>query len=219
MKGFRNQKKTLKTAQGRKLSSTRWLERHINDPFVALAKSKGYRSRAAFKLLEIDEKFKIFNAAKIVMDLGCAPGGWLQVIKQKCKSDTKVIGIDLQETQAVPGVDLIVGDFYSQETKDQLLSILGVDLADVIITDMAASSCGNTELDHLRSMALVEEVFEFCKINLKQGGHFIAKVIRGGEEHKLITEMRKFFDSVKQFKPKSSYAGSAETYFIAISKR
>lgn len=210
---IRNKKQTLKTGRGRTVSSSKWLKRHLNDPYVNLAKEKNYRSRAAFKLLQIDEKFKLLRKTASMIDIGCAPGGWLQVAQQHCKPGARIIGIDLQEVQPIHGVALIQGDFYDEETTQQISDLLK-GKADLIVSDMAAASCGNHEADHLRNMALAEAAFDFAIPNLRAGGSFIAKVLRGGQETDFLKTLRTYFTLVKSFKPAASYEDSSEFYIV-----
>ncbi len=211
---FRNVKQTLKTAKGRKIASTKWLERHLNDPYVALAKQQGYKSRAAFKLEEIDDKFKILRGAKSIIDLGCAPGGWLQVSKKRAAKDAKVVGIDLLAVDDIAGTEVIQSDFTDFKTHEILMKMLG-GKADVILSDMGANSVGEREIDHLRSCNLVEIAFEFVKENLDKNGHFITKLLRGKFEETLLKQFKQRFESVRVFKPKSSYSNSTEIYIVA----
>ena len=208
------QKENVKTAKGRRISSTKWLERHINDPYVQMAKGK-YRSRAAFKLLQIDEKFHLLNRASSVIDLGCAPGGWLQVLKAKCNKTTMIVGVDLQKVQPVPGVTIIEGDFFDDACIDQILVSRDVNF-DLIVSDLAASSCGTPEVDHLKSVALIEAVMMFAMDRLLVGGNLVAKAIRGGQEQLTTKRLKMIFKEVKQFKPDASYSGSAEFFYICL---
>jgi 23S rRNA (uridine2552-2'-O)-methyltransferase len=211
---FRNVKQKLKTAKGRKIASTKWLERHLNDPYVALAKQQGYRSRAAFKLEEIDDKFKILHGAKAIVDLGCAPGGWLQVSKKRAAKDAIIVGIDLLVVDDVAGTQVIQSDFTNFETHKTLMDMLG-GKADIILSDMGANSVGEREIDHLRSSNLVEIAFEFVKENLGKKGHFVTKLLRGKYEEKLLKEFKQCFESVRVYKPKSSYSNSTEIYIVS----
>jgi 23S rRNA (uridine2552-2'-O)-methyltransferase len=213
LKKFRNLKQKLKTAKGRKIASTRWLERHLNDPYVALAKKQGYRSRAAFKLEEIDDKFQILRGAKAIVDLGCAPGGWLQVAQKRAAKDAVIVGIDLLEIDEVAGTQVITADFTDYETHTTLMEMLG-SKPNIILSDMGANSIGEKEIDHLRSVNLVETAFEFVKENLNKHGHFITKLLRGKLEEGLLKEFKNNFASVRVFKPKSSYSNSSEIYVV-----
>jgi 23S rRNA (uridine2552-2'-O)-methyltransferase len=204
----------VKTARGRTNSSTRWLQRHINDPYVEMTKKQGYRSRAAFKLLEIDEQFHILKNKACVIDLGCAPGGWLQVARRKCRDGATIIGIDLKEIEAIEGTHIICGDFYDDDSIAKIKELMP-NKADLIMSDMAANACGNKQTDHLKIMALVEGSLEFARENLAADGDFIAKILRGGYDGELIHMAKRYFRSVKTFKPDSSYSDSAEIFLIA----
>ena len=211
---FKQPKKNIKTARGRKVSSTRWLERQINDPYVALAKQKGYRSRASFKILEIDEKFKIFKKGNKVLDLGSAPGGWSQVISKKVGKDN-ILAVDILSMQPLSGVKFIQQDFLAPEAEKIIMDEIGGEKYDVVMSDMAANTTGNKDIDHIRTSALVEEAFNFSLKVLKENGTFIAKVFQGGTEPKLFSEMKQNFKNVKHFKPNSSRKESVEMYVIA----
>lgn len=211
---FKQPKKNIKTAKGRKVSSTRWLERQLNDPYVALSKQKGYRSRASFKILEIDEKFKIFKKGFKVLDLGSAPGGWSQVISKKV-GPNNILAVDILDMIPLNGVKFIQQDFLAPEAEKIIMDEIGGEKYDVIMSDMAANTTGNKDIDHLRTSALVEEAFNFSLKVLKHGGVFIAKVFQGGTEPKLFNIMKQNFQSVKHFKPNSSRKESVEMYVIA----
>lgn len=213
VKGFRNKKQKLKTGQGRKMSSTKWLERHLNDPYVAMAKSKGYRSRAAFKLHDILEKFPHFKNAKVVVDLGCAPGGWLQVLKEITKAT--VVGVDLKEVEPIADVITIAGDFLEESTNIALHEALDGKKVNLVLSDMAANACGDKERDHLMNVELIEACLAFAQLHLVEGGNFVAKFLRGREEQELLKTMRSQFESIKQFKPKTSYQDSTEVFLVA----
>lgn len=180
------------------------------------AKELGYRSRAAFKFLEIQEKFKIIKKDNVVVDLGAAPGGWSQIASRFAK---KVVAIDLLQMEALPNVEFIQGDFLEEEGLAQIKEKLNFEFADAIISDMAPSTCGIPKIDHIRIMNLVEEVFEFCKSNLKPGGNMVAKVFQGGAEQSLLTELKKSFSKIAHFKPNSSRKESPEMYLIALGFR
>lgn len=217
---FRNKngKITLKDRKQRTDSSRRWLLRQLNDPYVQKAQSLGYRSRAAFKILEIDEKFKLFKPGSIVVDLGAAPGGWTQVALKKVGDKGQVVAIDLQEIEPIPGAHILHGDFMEEEMIQHLLSSLS-SKADVVLSDMAAPASGMTDVDHIRIMALVEMVFDFCFLALKPKGSMVAKVLRDGTETKLLQQLKKCFTKVVHFKPPSSRADSAEMYLVATGFR
>ncbi|MCK4867734.1 MAG: RlmE family RNA methyltransferase [Alphaproteobacteria bacterium] len=208
----------VKTAKGRKLSSKLWLERQLNDPYVVEAKRLGYRSRAAFKLAEIDDKSKILKPGGRVVDLGAAPGGWVQVALQRVGAKGRVVGIDLQEIEPIPGSELLVGDFLDEDAPDRLRALLNGP-ADVVLSDMAASSSGHAPTDHLRIMGLAEAALEFALEVLAPGGAFVAKVLQGGSERALLETMRRNFTKVTHVKPPSSRKDSAELYVVATGFR
>jgi 23S rRNA (uridine2552-2'-O)-methyltransferase len=208
----------VKTARGRKLSSTRWLQRQLNDPYVQEANRLGYRSRAAFKLVEIDDRFEFLKPGQKVVDLGCAPGGWTQVAADRIEAEKNpnghVIGIDLQEIEDIPGATLLVGDFMENDAPDRLKEVLGGS-ADVVLSDMAAAASGHPKTDHMRITALVELAYYFAIEVLKPNGWFIAKVLAGGTETELLNEIKKSFTTVRHAKPPASRKDSSETYLIA----
>lgn len=208
----------VKTAKGRKLSSKLWLERQLNDPYVVEAKRLGYRSRAAFKLAEIDDKFKFLKPGGRVVDLGAAPGGWVQVALQRVGAKGRVVGIDLQEIEPIPGSELLVGDFLDEDAPDRLRALMD-GLADVVLSDMAAASSGHAPTDHLRIMGLAEAALEFALEVLAPGGAFVAKVLQGGSERALLETMRRNFTKVTHVKPPSSRKDSAELYVVATGFR
>ncbi|MGB4191343.1 MAG: RlmE family RNA methyltransferase [Rickettsiales bacterium] len=207
----------VKTAKGRKVSSTRWLQRQLNDPYVQLAKLEGYRSRAAYKILEIHDKYKIFSKGQVVVDLGAAPGGWSQVAAAKINADKpwggKVLAIDLLSMNPILGVTALQQNFLDLNN-EELLSWLNGKKIDVVLSDMAASASGHTLTDHLKIMQLCEDAFYFAQTHLKEGGSFIAKILRGGTENELLNILKQHFRIVKHFKPKSSRSDSAEMYVV-----
>jgi 23S rRNA (uridine2552-2'-O)-methyltransferase len=205
--------KRLKTAKGRKPSSTRWLERQLNDPYVKRAKAENYRSRAAYKLLELDEKFGLLKGAKAVVDLGIAPGGWSQVVRRKVPQ-SKVVGIDLLPTDPIDGVEILQMDFMDEASPDELKAALGSE-ADLVLSDMAANTVGHQQTDHLRTMALVEAGLLFATEVLRPGGAYVAKVLAGGADNQLVAEMKRHFTTVKHAKPPASRKDSSEWYVIA----
>jgi 23S rRNA (uridine2552-2'-O)-methyltransferase len=209
----------VKTAGKRTQSSTRWLERQLNDPYVAEAKKQGYRSRAAFKLLQLDDKFHFLKAGARVVDLGAAPGGWCQVAVDRIGERGKVIGIDLLPMDPVPGADLIEMDFMSDEAPDELKRRLDGRLADVVLSDMAASSTGHAQTDHLKIMALAETAYDFARDVLAKGGAFICKVLQGGATGELLKLLKRDFADVKHVKPPASRSDSAEIYVVALGFR
>ncbi|MDR1391450.1 MAG: RlmE family RNA methyltransferase [Holosporales bacterium] len=196
-----------------KKSSRSWIERQLNDQFVLKAKKEGYRSRAAFKILEIQNKFNIMNNKSIVIDLGAAPGGWSQVVSQISK---KVIAIDLLDMEPIPNVDFIKSDFLDESSIDLLKKMLPGRKADVVMSDMSPSTCGIKKVDHLRIINLVEAVYEFCQTSLNQGGMMIAKLFQGGADIELLSDLKKNFNKVIHFKPNSSRKESSEIYLIAV---
>ena len=203
----------VKTARGRTASSNRWLERQLNDPYVRKAKAEGYRSRAAYKLLELDERFNLLRGVKAVVDLGIAPGGWSQVVRRRAPG-AKVAGIDLLPTDPIDGVAILERDFMTDEAPDRLREALGAD-ADLVMSDMAANTVGHPQTDHLRTMALVEAGMLFATEVLKPGGAYVAKVLAGGADHGLVAELKRHFTTVKHAKPPASRKGSSEWYVIA----
>lgn len=214
-------KQRVKTAKRRSLSSKLWLERQINDPYVARAKREGYRSRAAYKLIEIDDKYRFLKPGARVVDLGAAPGGWSQIAAKRVgatEGKGKVIGIDLLEMDAVPGVDFMQLDFLDAAAPDILKEKLGGP-ADIVLSDMAANTTGHRKTDHLRIVALVEAAAEFAAEVLAEGGVFLAKVIQGGTENELLSTLKRSFASVKHVKPQASRADSAELYVLATGFR
>jgi len=208
----------VKTAKGRRLSSTRWLQRQLNDPYVIEAKRLGYRSRAAFKLTELDDKFHFLTKGAKVIDLGAAPGGWTQVAMQRIGDKGHVVGIDLQEMEAIAGADLIQGDFLDDDAPDRLKDLLGGP-ADVVLSDMAAASTGHPQTDHLRIMGLLEVAVDFAADVLAPGGAFVGKVLQGGTENDLLAALKRDFKTVKHAKPPASRSDSAEVYVVAMGFR
>ncbi len=209
----------VKTAKGRRLSSTRWLQRQLNDPYVQEAKRMGYRSRAAFKLTELDDRFKLFKKGQVVVDLGCAPGGWTQIVVdriQPLKFDGYAVGIDLQEMEDLAGATLITSDFTSDDGLRLLSEAINGREVDVVISDMAPKNSGHPPTDHLRIMGLAEMAYYFAKDVLKPGGHFLAKVLQGGTESDLLTELKTNFTVVKHAKPEASRKDSKEMYVLAM---
>ena len=205
--------KRLKTAKGRKISSTRWLERQLNDPYVKRAKAENYRSRAAYKLLELDERFDLLKGVKAVADLGIAPGGWSQVVRRKAPG-ARVVGIDLLPTDPIEGVVILQLDFMDDASPQRLRDALGGP-ADLVLSDMAANTVGHQQTDHLRTMALVEAGLEFAVEVLRSGGAYVAKVLAGGADNQLVAAMKRHFTSVKHAKPPASRKDSSEWYVVA----
>lgn len=221
----RGLKVRVKTAKKRTVSSARWLERQLNDPYVAAAKRQGYRSRAAFKLIELDDKLKVLKPGAYVVDLGAAPGGWCQVASERVRSRPgdhpphgKVVGIDLTEVAPLAGAEVIQMDFLAEDAPERLKAMLGGP-ADVVMSDMAASATGHKATDHLKIMYLCEVALDFALEVLKPGGAFIAKVLQGGSEGQLMQTMRRHFAVVKHMKPPASRSDSAEMYVVATGFR
>lgn len=203
----------LKTAKKRTASSSRWLTRQINDPYVKQAKAEGYRSRAAYKLAELDEKFALLKGVKAVVDLGIAPGGWSQIVRKQAPS-AKIVGIDLLPTEPIEGVTIFEMDFMADEAPAALEEALGC-APDLVLSDMAANTVGHKQTDHLRTMGLVETALDFAVNTLAPGGAFVAKVFAGGTDAALLTILKKNFTTVKHAKPPASRKGSSEWYVIA----
>lgn len=201
------------TSKGRTAQSTRWLERQLNDPYVKRARAEGYRSRAAYKLIELDEKFSLLRGAKRIMDLGIAPGGWSQVAR-KAAPRAAIVGIDLLPTDPIEGVTILQMDFMNDMALEKLGEALGGP-ADLILSDMAANTVGHTQTDHLRTMGLVEAALDFAIQVLEPGGAFVAKVFAGGTDRELLTILKKNFTTVKHAKPPASRKDSSEWYVIA----
>ncbi|MBX7513640.1 RlmE family RNA methyltransferase [Qipengyuania sp. GH38] len=203
----------VRTAKKRSESSTRWLQRQLNDPYVKQAKADGYRSRAAYKLIEMDEKFGILKGAKRIVDLGIAPGGWSQVAR-KVVPKADIVGIDLLEVEPIEGVTIFQMDFMDDDAPRVLEEALG-GKADLVMSDMAANTVGHKQTDHLRTMGLVEAGAWFAVENLEKGGTFLAKVLAGGTDKDLLDLLKKHFKTVKHAKPPASRKGSSEWYVIA----
>lgn len=214
----RGLKVRVKTAKRRSNSSARWLQRQLNDPYVAEAKKRGYRSRAAFKLLQMDEKHGFLAKARRVVDLGAAPGGWTQVALERAASSCKVVGIDLLEIEEIPGAILLQGDFLDDDAPDRLKAEMDGP-ADVVLSDMAAATIGHAKTDHLRIMGLVETALDFAAQILAPGGAFVAKVIQGGAEQTLLDSLKRHFTKVRHVKPPASRSDSAEMYLVATGFR
>ena len=203
----------LKTAKKRTASSARWLTRQINDPYVKRAKDEGYRSRAAFKLAELDDRFALLKGVKAVVDLGIAPGGWAQIVAQRAPG-AAIVGIDLLPVDPLPGVTLFQMDFMADEAPAMLTGALGR-APDLVLSDMAANTVGHKQTDHLRTMGLVEAAADFAIHALAPGGGFVAKVLAGGTDPVLLTLLKRHFAQVKHAKPPASRKGSSEWYVIA----
>lgn len=222
--GARALKVRVKTARKRSNSSTRWLQRQLNDPYVHAAKREGYRSRAAFKLTEMDDKYRFLKPGGRVVDLGCAPGGWCQVAVARVKAETggaggdgrhgRVIGLDYLEMDPVPGATILQLDFLTEGADDRVKELLAGE-ADVVLSDMAAPTTGHKQTDHMRIMSLCDIAAHFAIEVLAPGGTFLAKVLRGGTENELLAMLKHHFQTVRHVKPKASRADSAEMYVLA----
>jgi len=220
--GQRNLTVRLKTARQRTLSSQKWLERQLNDPYVARAKSDGYRSRAAFKLIEIDERHHLLRDGQTVVDLGAAPGGWSQVAAKRVRATEdrgQVVAIDISEMESIAGVSIIHLDFMDETAPARLKALLRDGGADIVLSDMAAPATGHAATDHLRIMALAEAAGHFATEVLKPGGSFLCKVFQGGTERDLLELLKRSFKSVKHVKPPASRADSSELYVLATGFR
>jgi 23S rRNA (uridine2552-2'-O)-methyltransferase len=225
-RGQRDLRVKVKTARGRKLSSTLWLERQLNDPYVKRAKAEGYRGRAAFKILELDDRFGFLRPGARVVDLGCAPGGWCQVAVARVnalgdrpgKPVGKVLGVDLQEVEPIAGAEIHQLDFLSEGADEKVKDWLGGP-ADVVMSDMAAASSGHKATDHLRIVALCEAAAELAFDILEPGGTFVAKVLQGGAEGALQTELKRRFEKVSNVKPPASRSDSSEKFVVATGFR
>ncbi len=203
----------VKTSRGRTASSNRWLARQLNDPYVRKAKAEGYRSRAAYKLLELDERFGFLKGVKGVVDLGIAPGGWSQVVRRRAPA-ARIAGIDLLPTDPIEGVTILQMDFMDDAAPARLRHALGGP-PDLILSDMAANTVGHSRTDHLRTMGLVEAGLEFAVETLRPGGAFVAKVLAGGADSNLVAELKRHFTTVKHAKPPASRKESSEWYVVA----
>jgi 23S rRNA (uridine2552-2'-O)-methyltransferase len=218
--GSRELKVRVKTGKGRKLSSKLWLDRQLNDPYVARAKREGMRSRAAYKLSEIDDKARFLKKGARVVDLGAAPGGWSQVAAKRigAPQQGRVVAIDLLAIDPLPGVEFMQLDFLDPSAPDKLKALLG-GRADVVLSDMAANATGHRKTDHIKIVALVEAAAEFAREILAPGGTFLAKVLQGGTEATLLAPLKRDFATVKHVKPSASRSDSAELYLLATGFR
>ena len=202
----------LKTASGRTTASQKWLARQLNDPYVRAAKEQGWRSRAAFKLLELDDRYHLINKGARIVDLGAAPGGWAQVAVKR--GAARVVGVDLLPMDPVPGATILVGDFMDDAMPDQLRALLGGP-ADLVLSDMAPNTTGHNATDHLRIMGLADLALHFALQILQPGGAFVAKVFQGGSERTMLEQMKRHFATVRHAKPPASRKGSSELYVVA----
>lgn len=212
---MRNKFTPVKTARRRSKSSANWLRRQLNDPYVKMAQAEGYKSRAAFKIIEIDEKFKLFKSGKIIVDLGSAPGGWSQIAVGKV-GEGNVVAVDILDMEEIPGVKFIKQDFLAPEAQEIIGRELRNGKCDVIISDMAANTCGDAQTDHLRIIGMLEETLDFATKVLAKNGSFVGKVFQGGASGKLLQQFKQKFEVVKHFKPDSSRKESAENYIVAL---
>lgn len=210
-------KERVRTARRRTAQSARWLERQLNDPYVKRAQAEGYRSRAAYKLMELDEKFHFLKGKKAVVDLGIAPGGWAQVVRRRLPN-ARIAGIDLLAVDPIEGVDIFQMDFMDEAAPQALIDALGQE-PDLIVSDMAANTVGHKQTDHLRTMGLVEAAAHFAVEVLQPRGDFVAKVFAGGTDPELLAILKANFASVKHAKPPASRKGSVEWYVVALGKR
>ena len=223
-KGFRQKFTKVKTAKGRKMSSTKWLQRQLNDPFTLMAKKEHYRSRSAYKLLEIEQKYQVISKAHNILDLGCAPGGWLQIC-QKINNKAKITGVDILPIEEIAQVNFIQGDFLSDDIKEKLENIClndqnnnatQINYFDLILCDIAPPTCGHSNTDHLRIMHIVENINLFNQKYLKKGGNFISKVFLGAEIDALLLTLKKQYKTVKLFKPEATRKESKEQYIVCL---
>lgn len=203
----------VKTARGRKISSKLWIERQINDPYVKKAQMLGYRSRAAFKLEELDEKFGLIKKDSLIVDLGCAPGGWVQIAM--LRGAERVVGIDILPVDVIAGSDLLQMDFMDDKAPEAIKALLGR-APDLVLSDLAANTTGHRQTDHLKTVALVDAAAYFAMEVLRPGGHFVTKVFQGGAEKTLLDSLKVNFKTVRHAKPKSSRKGSPEIYLVAL---
>ena len=203
----------LRNRRGRSVSSARWLERQLNDPYVKRAQLEGWRARAAYKLIELDERFGLFQGVERVVDLGAAPGSWSQVLLKR-RPKARIVGIDLLPVEPIPGLEFVQGDFLAEGMDDRLVDLLGGP-ADLVMSDMAVNTVGHPQTDHIRTMALVEAAADFATRVLRPGGTFVAKVLGGGAEGQLVAELKRRFETVRHAKPPASRKESSETYLVA----
>ena len=214
--GRRSLKVRVKTAKRRKASSTRWLERQLNDPYVARARAEGYRARSAYKLIELDDRYHLLTPGKRVIDLGAAPGGWSQVVVERTQAtdERPVVGIDYLEMEPLKGVVVLKQDFLDADAPDAIRAALGGP-ADVVLSDMAAPTTGHRQTDHIRTIALCEAAADFAATVLRPGGDFLAKAFQGGAEGELLARLKRDYASVHHAKPPASRAQSVELYLVA----
>jgi 23S rRNA (uridine2552-2'-O)-methyltransferase len=214
----RKEKIRVKTTNKRSTSSARWLERQLNDPYVAEAQKRGLRSRAAFKLIELDEKYKLLRKGLRVLDLGAAPGGWSQIAAERVGPKGRVLAVDILEMDALPGVQIMQQDFMADEAPERIRAALDGP-ADLVLSDMAAPTIGHTRTDHLRIMAMAEAAYQFASEVLAPGGIFVCKLFQGGATKSLLDLLKRDFEQVRHVKPPASRADSAEIYVVATGFR
>jgi 23S rRNA (uridine2552-2'-O)-methyltransferase len=221
-RGARKLKVRVKKARGKTTSQVRWLQRQLNDPYVAEAKKRGYRSRAAFKLIGIDDAFHILKPGGRIVDLGATPGGWSQVAAERTRADKgegRVVAVDIHGVEPIAGVTILKKDFYDEDAPEVIMQALGSARADAVLSDMAAHATGHRQTDHLRIMGLAEAAADFARQVLAPGGAFTAKVLRGGTENELLASLKRDFEKVRHFKPDASRADSAELFVVATGFR
>ena len=223
LSGYRNRFVRVKNSKKRTISSNNWLQRQLNDPYVAKARIEGFRSRAAYKLLEIHNKFKLFTPGMKIVDLGAAPGGWSQVASKLTKAtdnnlNKKIISIDLLTIEPIAGVEFLQKDFFEKDTEESIIQALN-GKADLVMSDMALNTTGHKATDHIRTLLLCEQAFDFALKVLNYSGHFIAKIFRGGTENELLHKVKREFSIVKHFKPLASRQESTEIYLVALNKK
>ncbi len=204
----------VRNTRGRSVSSMHWLERQLNDPYVAAAKAKGYRSRAAFKLKELDQRFRLLKGGSRVLDLGAAPGGWSQIAAERVGETGRIVAADIQPMEPIAGVEFLQCDLLEEETPRMLKRALGGE-ADVVLSDMASPTTGHRETDHIRTLALFEAALDMAELVLKPGGAFVGKVFQGGATNEILARVKKRFAEVKHVKPPASRAESVELYLVA----
>nr|WP_321444933.1 RlmE family RNA methyltransferase [uncultured Cohaesibacter sp.] len=217
-RGLRVEKVRVKTARGRRSSSTRWLQRQLNDPYVQRAKQEGFRSRSTFKLIEMDDRFQFLKPGMRVVDLGCAPGGWCDIAARRVNSSSDnplVVGIDYLGMDPLPGVTVLLKDFLDDDAPDVLMEALGGHPPDIVLSDMAAPTTGHKQTDHLRTVHLFEVAAQFAKENLRPGGVFLSKVFKGGTENDMLAELKRDYQTVSHIKPPASRKESPEMYVFA----
>lgn len=216
--GGRSLATRVRTARGRSNASTRWLQRQLNDPYVQKAQAAGYRSRAAFKLVELDDRFHFLKPDSAVVDLGAAPGGWTQVAAERCPKG-RIVGADIQEIDPIPGAELLVLDIYAEDAIRRIQAALGADRADVVLSDMAPSTTGHKSTDQLRIAALAEAAYDVARQLLAPGGAFAVKVFQGGAPAELLRDLKRDFAETRHAKPPASRSDSAEMYLVGTGFR